>query len=92
MNHRVIEFLELKGTFRGHQVQLPWSKQGHAQLDQIARGLIHPHLESFQRWGINNTSGNLFQYLTTLSLEVFFSYIQPKSPLFKFESYHNRPF
>jgi len=50
MNHRVIEFLELEGTFRGHQVQLPWSKQGHAQLDQIAQGLIHPHLESFQRW------------------------------------------
>ena len=55
--HRIIESLELEGTFKGHLVQHPYSEQGHAQLDQVAKGLIHLHLESLQGWGINHISG-----------------------------------
>jgi len=47
-DHRIIEFLELEGTFKGHLAQLLCNEQGHAQLDQVPRGLIQPHLESLQ--------------------------------------------
>jgi len=46
MVFRITEPLELEGTFKGHLVQLPCNEQGHAQLDQVAQGLIQPHLES----------------------------------------------
>lgn len=51
--YRIIESLELEGTFNGHLVQLPCNKHGHPQLDQIAQGLIQPCLESLQGQGIN---------------------------------------
>ncbi len=44
----IIESLELEGTFKGHLVQLPCNEKGHVQLDQVAQGLIQPHLESLQ--------------------------------------------
>jgi len=34
-NHRIIESLELEGTFEGHRVQLSCNDQGHPQLDQV---------------------------------------------------------
>ena len=46
MVFRITEPLELEGTFKGHLVQLPCNEQGHAQLDQVAQGLIQPRLES----------------------------------------------
>mgnify|MGYP001851912454 CR=1 FL=1 len=54
---RIIESLELEGTFKGHLVQLPCNEQGHAQLDQVAHILIQPRLESLQGWAINHISG-----------------------------------
>jgi len=50
-NDRIIESLELEGTFKDHLVQLPCNKQGHTQLDQVAQGLIQPYPESLQGWG-----------------------------------------
>ena len=41
---RVIESLELEGTFKGQLVQLPCSEQGYPELDQAAQGLIPPPL------------------------------------------------
>ena len=49
--HRIIESLELEGTFKDHLVQLPCNEQGHPQLDLGVQGLIQPHLESPQGWG-----------------------------------------
>jgi len=46
-HHRIIEPLELEGTFKGHLVQLPCNKQGHAQLYQVAQGLIQQFLSPF---------------------------------------------
>lgn len=43
-----MEPLELEGTLKVHLVQLPCSEQGHAQLGQVAQGLIQPDLESLQ--------------------------------------------
>jgi len=38
-------------------VQLPCNDQGHAQLDQVARGLIQPCFESLQGLSINHIAG-----------------------------------
>ena len=56
-HRRIIESLELEGTFKGHLVQLPCNEQGRAQLDQVAQGLIQFHPESLQGWGIHHISG-----------------------------------
>ena len=58
---------ELEGTFKGHQVQLPCSEHRHAQLSQVAQGLVQPCLGSLQGWGIHHTSGQPVQCLTTLT-------------------------
>jgi len=55
-NPRIIESLELEGTFKGSLVQLPCNEQGHAHLDQVAQGLIQPCLDSFQRQAISHIS------------------------------------
>jgi len=52
LKHRTIEFIELEGIFKGHAIQLPCNE--HAQLDQVAQGLIQPCLESLQGQGIYN--------------------------------------
>ena len=54
--YRTMESLELEGTFKGHLVQLPCNEQEHAQLDQVAQGLIQPLLESLQGRGIHHLS------------------------------------
>jgi len=51
---RIIDSLELEGTFKGH---LPRNKQGRAQLDQVAQSLLQPDLESLQGRGIRRLSG-----------------------------------
>jgi len=43
---RIIKSLELEGTFTGDLVKLPCNDQGHPQLNQVAQGLIQPHLKS----------------------------------------------
>jgi len=55
--HRITESLGLKKTFKGHLVQLPCNEHGHAQLDQVAQGLIQPSLGSLQGQHINHISG-----------------------------------
>ena len=54
-NHRIIESLELEGTFKGHQVL--WKEQGQPQLNQVAQSLAHPDHECLQGWGIHHISG-----------------------------------
>ncbi len=61
-NHRILESLELEVTSEGHLVQLPCNEQGHAQLDQVAQGLIQPRLKSFQGWSIHHISGQPVPY------------------------------
>jgi len=57
---RITDFLELEGTFKGHLVQLLYSE--YMQPNQVAQGLIQPHLESLQWDGASTASlGNLFQ-------------------------------
>jgi len=70
--HRIIESLELEGTFKDHLVQLPCNEQGHAQLNQVAQGLTQPGLESLQGWGINHISGQPVQGLTALTVKDYF--------------------
>ena len=41
-NHRIITFLELEETFKGHLVQLPCNEQGHPQLHQVTQALMQP--------------------------------------------------
>ena len=49
-----------------------WHGQGHLPLDQVAQNPIQPCLEHFQGWGIHNFLGNLFQCLTTFTVNNFF--------------------
>lgn len=50
---RITESLGLEGTFKCHLFQLPSNEQGHAQLDQVAQGLIRPCLGSLQGQSIH---------------------------------------
>ena len=43
-----IESVELEEIFKGHLVQHPCSEREHAQLDQVAWGLIQLYLGSLQ--------------------------------------------
>ena len=55
--YHTINSLELERTIYDDLVQFPYSEQGHPRLDQVAQGLIQPHLESLQGWGINHITG-----------------------------------
>jgi len=44
--NRIIESLELDGTFKGHLVQLPCNEMGRAQLHRVAQSLVQPGLQS----------------------------------------------
>ena len=70
---KIIEPLELEGTFEDHLVQLLYNEQEHVQLDQAAQGLIHSFTLKVSSDGASITSlGNLFQCLTTLTVKDFF--------------------
>jgi len=66
---KIIEPLELEGTFEDHLVQLLYNEQEHVQLDQAAQGLIHSFTLKVSSDGASTTSlDNLFQLLIPLSL------------------------
>ncbi|KAK4815157.1 hypothetical protein QYF61_017598 [Mycteria americana] len=54
---RIIDWVGLAGTFKGHLVQPPCNEQGHLHLDQVAQSPVQPGLERFQGWGISHLSG-----------------------------------
>ena len=85
--NRIIESLELEGTFKGHLVQLPCNEQGHVQLDQVDQGAIQLDLECLQRWGIHHLSG---QPVPLPHYKRLLPYIQPKS-LFQLETISPSP-
>ena len=79
---RIIESLELEGTFKGHLVQLPYNEQGHLQLDQDAQSLVHPDLECLQGWGIHHLSEQPVPVPHHAYCKKYLPYTQPKSPFF----------
>ena len=78
-DHRIIEFLELEGSFNGHLVQIPCSEQVNAQLDQDDHGLIQACLESLQGRSINHISGQPVPVPHQPHCKRLFYHIQPKS-------------
>ena len=52
-----MESFELRGTLKGHLIQLSCSEQGPLQLSHVAQGPLQPDLECFQGWGIYHLSG-----------------------------------
>ena len=83
---RILESLELEGTFKGHLVQLPCNELQHPQLDHVAQGLTQPCLESLHRWGIHHQSGQPVPVPHHSNCKIILPYIRPKSPLFKLEA------
>jgi len=72
--HRNIECFGLEGTFRGRLAQLPCSKQGHLQLDQVAQSPVQPGLECFQGWDLHclcvcTASSFLFSLMVELPVQ-----------------------
>jgi len=67
---RIMESLELEGTFKGRLVQLPCHEQGHLQLDQEFRALSSLTLSVSKDGAFAASVGNLF--LTTLTVKDFF--------------------
>jgi len=47
LSHRIIEWVELKGSFKDHLVQIPCHGQGCLSLDQVTQSLVQPDLEQF---------------------------------------------
>ena len=84
-NHRIIEFLELEWTFRGHLVQLSCNEPGYIQLDHVGQSLIQPLLESLQGLGIHHISGQPVSVSHHPHCKRLIPCIQPKSTLFKVE-------
>ena len=78
-NHRNVESLELEGTFKGHLVQFSCNEQGHAQLNQVAQGLIQSCLESLKGQDINHISQYSVPVPHHSHCKRLFLYIQPKS-------------
>jgi len=83
-NHRITESLELEGTFKGHLVQFLYIEQGHPQLDQVAQGLVQPHLECLQGQVFHHISGQPIPVPHHPHCKRLFPYNQPTSTLFKF--------
>ena len=83
---RVIEPLELEGTFKSHLAQLSYNEWGHPQLDQIAQSLVQPPPENLQRWGIHYICGQPVPVPHHSYCKSLLPYIYTKSPLFNFET------
>ena len=79
-NHRIIESLELKGTFKCHPVQLPCIEQGHTQVDQVTQSLVQPGLESLQGWSIYHLSGQPVPVPHHFHSKIFFLISNPNLP------------
>jgi len=85
-HHKIIEQFGLEGTFRGHLAQLPFSEQGHLQLEQVAQGPVQPDLECFQGLGIYSLSGQPVPVFHHPHCKKFLPYIQSKSTLLWFKT------
>lgn len=55
-NHRILEWIGLKGILKITLFQSPFHRQGQLPLDQAALYPIQPGLEQFQGWGIHSFS------------------------------------
>ena len=84
--NRIMESLELEGTFKGHLVQLLCNEQAHPRLSQAAQRPLQPSLEGLQEQGYHLISGQSAPVPQGPQCKRLFPYIQPKSPLFKFET------
>lgn len=71
-NQRVKELFELEGNFKDHLFQLPFTQQGHPQLDRLLRVLSSLALDVSRDRASIVSLGNLFQWLTTLTVKDFF--------------------
>jgi len=70
--NRIIVSLALEGTSESHLVHFPCNDQGHHSLIRLPKALSRLAL-NVSRGGASTTSlGNLFQCLTTLTVEDFF--------------------
>jgi len=81
-NHQITDWFGWEGTFEGHTVQPPAMGRDISNQTRVLRA---PSSLAWNgsRDGASPTSlGNLGQGLTTLSVNNFLLYIQPKSPLF----------
>jgi len=56
-NHRILEQLELEGTFEGHLVEPLCNEQEQLQLDQVTQSPAQPDVECVQGCGIYRLSG-----------------------------------
>ena len=64
------------------QFQSPHDIAGHLPLYQVAQSPIQPGLEHFQEWASTASLGNLFQCLTTLTVNNFFPVSDLSPPSF----------
>lgn len=71
-NQRVKELFELEGNFKDHLFQLPFTQQGHPQLDRLLRVLSSLAFDVSRDRASIVSLGNLFQWLTTLTVKDFF--------------------
>jgi len=65
--NRTMVSRDLEGAFKDHLVHLSCNEQRHAQLEQVAQGLIQPCLESLQGQGIKP-----HLWATSLTVKDFF--------------------
>lgn len=86
LNHRIIEWFDLEGTFEIIQFQPPSCRQGHFFLDQVALSPSECSLECFQDGAFPVSLGSLFQCLNRFTVKHFFPNIQPKSTFFQFKT------
>jgi len=72
LNHRIIAYFGLEGTFRGHLVQLPAVSRDIFNYTRLLRAPSNLAL-NVSRDGDSTTSlGNIFQCFTTLIVKNFF--------------------
>lgn len=82
MSLRNKKFLELKGDFKDHLIQLTCNEQGHPKLDQVAESPLQPDLECLQGQDIHQLSEQYVIVLHYPCCKKLLPYILSKSPLF----------